>query len=181
MPKAHICVHLLQYICVRWQQMCEASYSLFLWQHTGEATKKTPLFIPFGFPKKVTVFFPLPLNPHNNNNTPPTTTTTTLHPLLPAASYHAALFPWQQELIWRSCRGRWRSRVFVCTHVCGSAHTHTDSPYTHGVTKEENDYPYLSLCSLRDGFYSLCVHPSLCRSVCLSVLDQSQVPCLKRL
>lgn len=154
-------------------------FPLAMAAHWG-GNKKTPLFIPFGFPKKSNSFFPSSLKPPQQQH-PPTTTTTTLHPLLPAASYHAALFPWQQELIWRSCRGRWRSRVFVFTHVCVSAHTRTDSPYTHGVTKEENDYPYLSLCSLRDGFYSLCVHPSLCRSVCLSVLDQSQVPCLKRL
>lgn len=135
--------------------------------HWG-GNKKTPLFIPFGFPKKSNSFFSSSLKPPQQQH-PPTTTTTTLHPLLPAASYHAALFPWQQELIWRSCRGRWRSRVFVFTHVCVSAHTHTQIVRTHTVSqrREMIIHIYLSALSEMDFilfvFIRLCVVLSVCQ------------------
>lgn len=143
---------------------------------TGEAAENTKTFLcssrcpphlpphhhhPPPTQKKVTVlFFRSFLKPHNNNSLthPPHSI-----PPLPAAS-HCALFPWQQELIWRSCRGRWQSRVFVCTAVCGRAHTQIARTHTLSA-RSRNDYPYLSPGSV--GRDSLRV--SICPSVCLYV------------
>lgn len=146
MPKALMCVHLLLYICARWQHMCDNSDSLFLMATHWGGNKREgtlSLFILFGFPRKSS-FLPLffnwsSLHSHNNKLLPP---------LLLADCYYAALFPGQQqELISlsQSCAKVAGGCVCLCAHVSVCARTHLQC-------HKEAKCPYLALFPLTDKF-----------------------------
>ena len=161
---ASVCVCVCVLAC--WQQMCEDSYSLVLWQCAGDTTTKTS-FVPLVWlPQKSNSFFffffspPPPLIPATTTPSPHPTPSSAAGCLLARSSVSMATGV-NLALVQRA-----PAVACLCAHVLVCAHTQA-LLLTHMVSQRSKMIIHIYHSALSEMDFVFCV--SVCLSVCLSV------------